>query len=100
MAKASHGSSSSRSEKGSSSRYASLSRSSNGDRATFSETLPGMLAAAVDTVIQDGDLLSLSRTSDGGAICVYVKSGADTFKAYAVTQDDLDQLVQKLAESS
>lgn len=59
-----------------------------------------MLSAAIDTVIQDGDLLSISRTSDGGAVCIYIKSGAETFKAYSVVQEDLDRVLQQLAEGT
>lgn len=59
-----------------------------------------MLSAAIDTVIQDGDLLSISRTSDGGAVCIYIKSGTETFKAYSVVQEDLDRVLQQLAEGT
>jgi hypothetical protein len=57
-----------------------------------------LLAVALDTVIDAGDLVSLSRTSDGGAICLYVKSGGETFKAYASTADELTEALKVLAD--
>jgi hypothetical protein len=79
------------------SRYARLSAPSQDGRASFAGCPRDLLATALDTVIDAGDLLSLSRTSDGGAICLYVKSGGETYKAYASTEAELIDNLRVLA---
>lgn len=78
-------------------KYASLSRQSQDGRGSFAECQRDLLAGALDLCIDAGDLVSFSRTSDGGAICIYVKSGNQVFKTYAVTQKDVDEAVEVLA---
>lgn len=78
-------------------KYGSLTRSINGDKAQFAECLAGQLGAAIDLVINDGDLLSLSRTSDGGAICIFIKSGDEVVHKYCVVQAELDEAIALLS---
>lgn len=83
------------------SRYDSLSRQPNGDRAQFAETVASSLGMALDAIINEGDAVMISRTSDGGAIslCIYSDAGKPT-KLYAVVQAELDDYVGKLADGT
>lgn len=78
-------------------RYASLTRQNPDGRGCFAACQRDLLADALDLCIDAGDLVSFSRTSDGGAICIYVKSGNQVFKTYAITQQDVDETVEVLA---
>lgn len=81
-------------------RYAGLTRSSANGRASWLEAPADLLVAALENVTVAGDLLSLSRTRDGGALCIFIKSGAEEFKTYAATQEELNEALAVLAASS
>lgn len=83
-------------EEASRSRYASLLPQSPGGRASLQECHPDRLGSAIDSVIDNGDLLSFSRTSDGGAICVYIRSSQGESKVYCADQATLDNVVDLL----
>lgn len=51
---------------------------------------------AIDQVIDDGDAIILSRTSDGGAIAVTILTGNERVKEYASSQVELDRIVDFL----
>lgn len=81
-------------------RYGQVSRSNQGGRASFKACPSPRLAAALDGCTSAGDLVGFSRTSDGGAICIYVKADGLDFKSYAVTQEELDDALQILADAN
>lgn len=49
-------------------------------------------APIIDMVLNAGDGIILSRTRDGGAICVQLLSGDQRHKVYAGEQIELDQI--------
>lgn len=57
-----------------------------------------LLVGVLDRVIETGALISFSRTSDGGAISVYIKDGADEDKVYVTNEEELTQLLHELYE--
>ncbi len=67
-------------------------------RARFQDAGTETLAEAIDHVIDAGAGLILSRTSDGGAIAVTILMGTARVKAYAATQDELDEIVTRLLQ--
>lgn len=52
--------------------------------------------AIVDLVVNSGDGLILSRTRDGGAVCVQLLTGDMRHKVYAGEQLELDQIFADL----
>lgn len=54
------------------------------------------LAAILDLVVNAGDGVILSRTRDGGAICVQLLTGDMRHKVYAGEQLELDQIFTDL----
>lgn len=98
MTKRSQSSSSSSSSPTTDGRYARLSRATQGGRASFAECHPEELGSAIDQVIEVGDLLSFSRTSDGGAVCLFIKSRTETLKVYCASQEELAEAIHDLAD--
>lgn len=56
----------------------------------FESVTPERLVNLIETVTREGDLISFSRTMDGGAVCVSVLSGTEAEKWYASSTDDLE----------
>lgn len=68
--------------------------------ASSMSTIPeGLLEEVVDQVAMRGDLISFSRTSDGGAWCIYVRSSGEVFKWYPHTTTELRDLLQNVAQN-
>lgn len=76
-------------------KYAGMKRSTARERASFSAC--GEVALdAIDMVIDQGDAIILSRTSDGGAVAVTIIAGDERSKEYAASQAELDEIVDFL----
>lgn len=56
----------------------------------------GSFGPIVDLVVNSGDGLILTRTRDGGAICVQLLTGDLRHKVYAGEQLELDQIFSDL----
>lgn len=54
---------------------------------------------ALDAALDAGVLVSLGRTSDGGAIGCYVTDGSDRFKSWAADSDALEELFTQLRDA-
>lgn len=81
--------------RGSGKRYDAMRRSPGPKRATFIDC--GEIALeAIDAVIDEGDAIIISRTSDGGAIAVTILTGQDRVKEYAGDQLELDRIIDVL----
>lgn len=77
-------------------RYAQLRNGKPSDAPTFTACTEGSIAAALDSVLREGDAIMFSRTSDGGALCVCVLTATDRLKRYAAHQAELDALLTAL----
>lgn len=53
----------------------------------------------LDVLTTSGALVSLSRTTDGGAICLYVRDGMDAVKRYMAHPVEFDEVVGALLEA-
>jgi hypothetical protein len=81
-------------------KYGGITRSNGQERGSFLESHHPDLVRALDAIIDDGDMVGISRTSDGGAICIYIKSGKDVFKSFCASQEELDETIKKLTQGS
>lgn len=68
-----------------------------GSSASMLTIQEGLLAEAVDAVTLAGDMVSFSRTTDGGAWCIYVKCGADAYRLYPHNAAELTEVLRDLA---
>jgi len=57
---------------------------------------PTLLQDAIESVTAAGDLISFTRTSDGGALCISITTAGERLKQYATTDDELNELLQSL----
>lgn len=72
-------------QKPSGDKYAFMKKAKDAHGRTFdiSRIDSELLRDAIQSVIENGDLISFTLTSDSGAICITVISGTDRNKAYA-----------------
>jgi len=68
-----------------------------GNRLEIPDSLGHVFLEAISTVIDSGDMFSVSRTSDGGALCICVMHNKNPNKAYAKNLDELKDLLQALS---
>ncbi len=57
---------------------------------------PNLLQDAIESVTADGDMISFTRTSDGGALCITITTGGERYKQYASTDAELNDLINSL----
>lgn len=57
---------------------------------------PQTLTDAIARVMANGDLISFTYTSDGGAICISVISGGSRHKVYAASIRELTDVLEAL----
>ena len=55
------------------------------------------LRDAITNVLENGDLISLSLTSDGGCLVICVMSDGDRVKEYVRTQEELTDVLMALS---
>lgn len=60
---------------------------------------PDLLCRAAARVTESGALFSLSKTSDGGALHIYVKSGPEVAEAYFATAQEATDYLLELYEA-
>lgn len=60
---------------------------------TWSDAEPDRLSAIVSQITEAGGLVSMSKTSDGGAICFYVRHQGLSEKFYAGSASELSDLL-------
>lgn len=58
-----------------------------------------LVVTAVDRAIETGVLVSIGRTSDGGAIGVYLTYDGEREKAWAGNDDELRELFESIASA-
>lgn len=75
-----------------------FNRGRSGPNLTLSDMMPEDLQRAMDAVLDTGALLSVGRTSDGGAIGVYLTRDGDRFKEWCSTPDELAATFQSLKD--
>ena len=54
------------------------------------------LGHAIGTVLENGDMISFTMTSDGGCLCICILSDGDKLKSYARTGEELQDLLESL----
>ena len=91
---------SNRKSSGSSSKYKSIFAQNQVEDqdVDFSQVEAESVKAAIHAVISDGDAISFSLTSDGGALAVTVLSGGERHKAYAHKISEIEDLLEALAQ--
>lgn len=57
-----------------------------------------MLRAAIASATEDGAGLLLSKTSDGGALSIYVLTGGATHKLYPASVEELNEALQLIVK--
>ncbi len=57
---------------------------------------PVLLQDAIESVTEAGDMISFTRTSDGGALCICITTAGERLKQYASTDAELNDLIQSL----
>lgn len=77
-------------------KYYGVGHGGRSDADLFSGQVPAILASAVSAVTANGEGFTLSRTRDGGAVCVAVLSDGVVSKWYAATPDELCELLEEL----
>lgn len=65
---------------------------------TWEAATPALLAGCVAAVSSQGALVSFSKTSDGGALCVYVKDGTQAERLYAASAEEADAHLEELTK--
>jgi hypothetical protein len=73
----------------SSSRFSARKTSNRQRESIFTDAIGERLTNLIDIVTGEGDLISFSRTSDGGAVCIHVLSGKESEKWYATDEAEL-----------
>jgi hypothetical protein len=66
---------------------------------TFGDGSPQKIQEMIWRIVDQGGLVSFSKTSDGGALVLYVKDGLDEYKEYAADEDTLDEHLTNLIEA-
>lgn len=65
-------------------------------RVTWSDVSADLIAQVLDVCSSSGALISFSRTSDGGALHVYVKEDRDSENWYAADAEKLREILEEL----
>lgn len=102
MANKGHGSSSGTGNglsKPSSTRLASRKQSSKKGGLTWGDGDSAKLQELVWRATEHGALVSFSKTSDGGALVLYLKEGHDEAKEYPASEQELDIVMDDLIET-
>lgn len=81
----------------SNSRLASRKAKSKKGQTTFQDVSSQLLQEAITFVVDSESLISFSKTSDGGALVIYVKEGNEESKDYATSPDELDEALTDIA---
>lgn len=63
---------------------------------TWNDAEPQRLLEVVGAISEAGGLVSFSKTSDGGAVCLYVKWRAESEKFYAASVLELSDLLEEV----
>ena len=79
-------------------RYAQLSKAADA-KAPFDigHLLAADVGAAIAGVLENGDMVSFTMTSDGGALVICVLTDGDRHKEYVRSKDELDDVLGVLA---
>lgn len=83
----------------SSSRLASRQDRRTKGGVTWHEADPAKIQQLVGLVTENGALVSFSMTSDGGALVVFIKDGADSAKEYAASPEQADYVLDDLIDT-
>lgn len=70
-----------------------------GSSISLGDCTPSLVIAAVDAAINEGVLVSIGRTSDGGAIGVYLSYDGEREKAWAGNEDELEKLFEAIRDT-
>jgi len=81
---------------GGAARLASLRNSTAPDVITWAAVLTERWMAVIDKITQEGGLVSFSRTSDQGALMLYVKLSGDAAKLYAGSEFEASDMLAKV----
>lgn len=65
---------------------------------TWEDANPELLRAALAAATEDGAGLLLSKTSDGGALSIYVLTNGATHKLYPATAEELSEALQLIVK--
>lgn len=57
------------------------------------------VGSLIDRIVNAGDAIMFSRTSDGGALVVTLYAGEERHKTYAPGQEELDEAWEALAQA-
>lgn len=58
-----------------------------------------LLQQMIALVVETGALISFSKTTDGGALVLYVKDGFEEAKEYPASPDELEDVVRDFIET-
>lgn len=75
-----------------------FAKNRRGPNLDLGELVPAMLVRSLNAVLDTGALLSIGRTSDGGAIGVYLTNNGQRFKEWASTPEELEAIFVSLIE--
>jgi hypothetical protein len=70
-----------------------------GSSISLGDVTPSLVIAAIDAAINEGVLVSIGRTSDGGAIGVYLSYDGEREKAWAGNEDELEKLFEAIRDT-
>lgn len=79
-------------------RYGQLTHSESRGGLTWVEADATLLRSAAAAVTEDGAALLLTKTSDGGALCIQVWTGTDRHKLYPASATELREALQLIIE--
>lgn len=65
---------------------------------TWQDTDPNQLMRLVAAIVEEGSLVSFSKTSDGGALVLTVLTNKVPERFYAANADELEALVTSISE--
>lgn len=82
------------------SKYANLGIGEKRGNLTWGSADPNLLRAAIAAVTEDGAALLLTKTSDGGALCLQVWTSAGRHKLYPATIQELTEALQVVIETA
>lgn len=74
-------------------------RQAQGPSISLADVTPDLVVSALDAALNAGVLISLGRTSDGGAIGVYVTSDGNREKAWGSSAEELEELFEDLRDA-
>lgn len=78
-------------------RLASLKDSGKQQRATWSSAPAELMLEVISDLVEEGCLVSFSRTSDGGALVFAIMSDGERQRFYASSEQELDVLLEAVA---